>query len=276
MALGKSIVIGSKKYVTDSATLINNNVTSVSWNEEYRLGTINSITVNFPTPPTDISANIVFTFIAGSNCSIVFNPPSGYNIIGITDSFHYLEGIPYELDFKVLDSFTIRVIYKSGITNLIINSAAIANAAKITHSTYAFTYTDKPSNNGTYDGFQIVGRSSASSTTASSYAYEMGNYIFPVDLTPYSTLNFYVRKNADHGMSWVRLDPNVPTTTTLTTAVQQIYQCHYNNLSTSWTLISIDISSYTGLYYVVFGGGYADLSGNAASNTEYSGIQFLI
>lgn len=276
MALGKSIVIGSKTYVTDSATLINNNVTSVRWNEEYRLGTQTSINITFPAPPTDISANIVITFVAGNNCSVTLTPPSGYKIIGLSDSLHYFSGVQYELDFKVLDASIIRVIHKSTAADLVIDSAMIANAPKITHSSYAFTYTDKPDNNGTLDGFQIVGRSSASSSAASAYAYEMGNYYFEVDLTNYSTLEFYVRKNANHGMCWVRLDHAVPTSTTLGAHVVTLFNIHYNSLATTWTLQTADISNYTGIYYLVFGGGYADASGAVGSSTEYSGITLKV
>ena len=48
---------------------------------------------------------------------------------------------------------------------------------------------------------------------------------------------------------------------------------HYNDLPTSWTEYSLDVSNITGTQVLTFIGGYTDSTGATSSNTKYSNIR---
>ena len=42
----------------------------------------------------------------------------------------------------------------------------------------------------------------------------------------------------------------------------------------TWTKVSVDLSKYTGIHYITFGGGYPDYNGGINPTTYYSNINF--
>lgn len=120
------------------------------------------------------------------------------------------------------------------------------------------TYLTGQQNNS--DGFTIVGRNASASGSAT-YAGDL-KWEYDIDLTGINTVSFYCKKGANHGICKVCVD-----------GVQKLW-VHYNDLPTSWTQYSIDLTEYTGVHKIGFVGGYVDVSGNTSSSTSYCDIRF--
>jgi hypothetical protein len=88
----------------------------------------------------------------------------------------------------------------------------------------------------------------------------MPRYDIGLDMTNLTKLSFYARKVAQHGNIMVVIDG---------VAVMNI---NYGSAPTAWTSYEIDLSGYSGYHNLTLLGGYSDLSGHSASQTQYSNI----
>lgn len=124
------------------------------------------------------------------------------------------------------------------------------------------------------DGFTLVGRRSQS-YSATVYTNQYVCWAYKYDFTNCKTVNYYARKNANHGVSWVYVlkDLNSTASQGSTNFLAEKW-VHYNDLSTSWTKYTLDVSNISGEAYIVFVGGYIDNTGNTTSSTSYCDIQF--
>ena len=53
------------------------------------------------------------------------------------------------------------------------------------------------------------------------------------------------------------------------------YSIHYNDLPTTFTEYTLDISTVTGIHTIIFIGGYVDVTGYSNSSTSYANIRFI-
>lgn len=110
------------------------------------------------------------------------------------------------------------------------------------------------------DGFTITGTVGNSNQL---FADQL-RWDYTLNMTDYDKLTFYCKKGADHGTCRVFIDGEI------------IFgQIHYNDLPTSWTLYTVDLSSWKGEHTISFAGGYNDSTGNTSSATSYCDIKFL-
>lgn len=114
------------------------------------------------------------------------------------------------------------------------------------------------------DGFTIVGRNSSSPGSAK-YSGNL-RWTISLDLSSWTTLSFYARKNNDHGMIIVGVEEDGST--------EDLQYVRYSSGPTSWTKYTVNISNYIGVYTVYFIGGYVDSTGNTTSSTSYCNIVF--
>ena len=82
-----------------------------------------------------------------------------------------------------------------------------------------------------------------------------------IDLTKYTSLEFYARKGADNGDMMICIDNTI------------IKRVRFNEFPTTWTKYTIDVSNYKGEHILAFAGGYADKTGSKDSNTQYRNIK---
>ena len=120
------------------------------------------------------------------------------------------------------------------------------------------TYLTGQQNNS--DGFTIVGRNATASGSAT-YAGDL-KWEYDIDLTGINIVRFYCKKGANHGICKICVD-----------GAQKLW-VHYNDLPTSWTQYSVDLTEYTGVHKIGFVGGYTDATGNTSSSTSYCDIRF--
>lgn len=117
-------------------------------------------------------------------------------------------------------------------------------------------------------GFTLVGtRKYAYNVTAIENQFVC--WCFRVDLTHYSKISYYVKKNVNHGSSVVRVTSSMSNNASSGVVGKHI---GYADLSTSWTKYEIDVSAVSGEYYITFIGGYLDNSGSTSSSTSYCDI----
>lgn len=146
--------------------------------------------------------------------------------------------------------------------------------AKKISRTNTFTYTMLTNQVDGTDGIRIVGRSSESGSSVWYYIASLGTVIIPVNVTNYSSLTFYARKVVNHGNIQVRASVNEITTSTLIDSTDEIVDLRYAITDTEWHKYTFDLSSYTGILYFAFCGGYADATGSTSSATEYCNVIF--
>lgn len=115
-------------------------------------------------------------------------------------------------------------------------------------------------------GFTLVGRRNYA-PGVSMVMNQLVCWAYKMDITDYETISYYVRKNADHGISYVIIADSMTTSTPLANNF-----IHYNNLTSSWTQKTLDVTNVTGEVYVIFVGGYSDSTGNTTSSTSYCDI----
>ena len=82
-----------------------------------------------------------------------------------------------------------------------------------------------------------------------------------INLSNYSSFEFYARKGKDNGDVMIFIDDNI------------IKRIRYTDLSTTWAKYKIDISNYKGEHTLSIAGGYADSTGSEESNTQYCNIK---
>lgn len=119
------------------------------------------------------------------------------------------------------------------------------------------------------DGFTLVGKRNAAATTTC-YVNELISWSYKIDLTDYNELSFYARKNVNHGSLYVCVLSDMSSLYTQSLAA---VRADYTILPTTWKQYTLDISAITGEQYIVFIGGYFDMSGNDNSSTSYCDIQ---
>lgn len=131
------------------------------------------------------------------------------------------------------------------------------------------------------DGFTIVGRANDFYFHPTCHYMNMSTYLrwdFQIDLTNYSKIKYYAKKNAGHGSSRVIVSDglhfrlgcgSLPT-------VEYASNWHaYNTLPTTWTEYELDITTVVGEHVVSFIGGYYDSTGSVDSSSSYSNIRFI-
>ena len=82
-----------------------------------------------------------------------------------------------------------------------------------------------------------------------------------IDLTKYSTLEFYARNGKDNGDVMIFIDDTI------------VERIRYTELPSTWTKYKVNISNYKGEHTVSIAGGYADNTGSVESNTQYCNIK---
>ena len=132
------------------------------------------------------------------------------------------------------------------------------------------------------DGFTIVGTATNNTNATCNGAqwYQWNYWLrwdYQIDLTNYSTIKYYARKNANHGVGRVYITDGIHNDPVCdgSTNVLLKQEIHYNDLPTSWTEYTIDVSGITGTRTISFIGGYVDSTGYSSSSTSYSNIRFL-
>ncbi len=133
------------------------------------------------------------------------------------------------------------------------------------------------------DGFTIVGRPSQNTNAACNGVpyYKWNTWLrwdYEVDLTDYSTIKVFCRKNVDHGSCNIYISDglyNAPDCDGSTT-IYATSKMGYDRLSVgTWQEFEIDVSNITGTHILSLIGGYQDASGNTSSSTSYSNIRFI-
>lgn len=82
-----------------------------------------------------------------------------------------------------------------------------------------------------------------------------------VDLTDYSTIEFYARNGEANGDIMICVDNTI------------IHRVRYTDVPNTWTKYTVDISKYEGEHTLAIAGGYADNTGSQDSNTQYRNIR---
>ena len=153
--------------------------------------------------------------------------------------------------------------YSLGHSDFIAPNSEVLKVTKAVLDTGSFknvTPTYLTNQQNTSDGFTIVGRPE---NTNQLFTDQL-RWDYTLDLTNYDKLTFYCKKGANHGTCRVFIDGEIV-----------FGQIHYNDLPTSWTLYTVDLSSWKGEHTISFAGGYNDSSGDAASSTSYCDIKFF-
>lgn len=82
-----------------------------------------------------------------------------------------------------------------------------------------------------------------------------------IDITDYDKLEFFCRKGQDNGDMMICIDNKI------------IKRVRFNDLPTTWTKYTIDLTQYKGNHTISLAGGYADNTGSEKSNTQYCNIK---
>ena len=125
--------------------------------------------------------------------------------------------------------------------------------------------------NGT-DGFTIVGAATTHWTDPNYSTYLRWDY--EIDLTNYSLIKFYGKKNANHGNIAIMITDGLNDYSN--TNVYFMENTNYRVLALDeWIEYTVDVSEITGNKTVSFIGGYTDFSGYPESSTSFSNIRFI-
>lgn len=116
--------------------------------------------------------------------------------------------------------------------------------------------------NGTA-GLTIIGYANVSTATAERPVSKQLRWYKDIDLTEINSLEFFAKKVVNHGSAYIFVDNEF------------IFKCDYDNLSTEWTKLKVDLSKYTGKHTLGIGGGYSDYTGNSESQTQFCDIKFI-